>query len=118
MTTTGARDSPKEMTPVNVRITHWPGLSVNPLSLLISFRMGRARVPLVQVFAAVVEDTDVLVVLVVVDEEDEELLLVVELELEVEVVALPDDCGTKTSSFPPWPLQPPLSLWPLPLLPL
>ena len=99
---------------MNVRITHWPGLSVSPLSLLISFRLGRARVPLVQVFAAVVED--VLVVLVVVDEEDEELLLVVELELEVEVVALPDDCGTKISSFPPWPLQPPLSLWPLSLL--
>src|SRR5580704_14207179 len=117
MTTTVARDSPKEMTPVNVRITHWPGLSIRPLSLLVSFRLGRARVPLVQVFAAVVEDTDVLVV--VVEEDDEELLLVVEeLELKVEVVALPDDCGTKTSSFPPWPLQPPLSLLPFPFLPL
>ena len=99
---------------MNVRITHWPGLSVNPLSLLVSFWLGRARVPLVQVFAAVVED--VLVVFVV--DEDEEELLLVELEFKVEVVALPDDRGTKTSSFPPWPLQPPPSLWPLPLLPL
>jgi len=106
-------DWPKEMTPVNVRVTHWPGLSVNPPwpSWLLS-ALGRAIFTVVQVPAVVVDEEDVLLVLVVVVEDEELLLLLAEdelvvllaLELELDVVVLPGASGTKTSSFPPLPL--------------
>lgn len=120
--TTVIWDSPREMTPVKVRVTHWPGLSVNPpWPSWLLFPLGRAILTVVQGPAVVVVDEeDVLLVLVeVVDDDDEELLLelveeelvvLLALELKLDVVVLPEATGTKTSSFPPWPLPWPWSL--------
>jgi len=87
----------KEMTPVNVRVTHWPGLSVNPpwpcwpLSPL-----GRVMFTVVQGPAVVVVDEEDVLLL------EEELVVLLVLELELDVVVLAGATGMKTSSFPPW----------------
>ena len=107
MGTTVRDDCPKLMTPVKVRMTHCPGLSVSPFwSPLFPSPLTGAICPGAHDVAT---DVDVLEV---VEELDVDVELEVELDVVLEVVA--GRTGAKTTSFTPLPH--PWSPWPRPPL--